>query len=109
RRCPEEQQTMNDQPASRTENLTAFVNAASGVIVVVVALCALGVMTSYMVSAVNSDDAKLALGSAALGVIGTIIGAYFGIKVASDTSKNAQQQTNAANQKDQALKDALNS
>ena len=45
-------------------------------IVVVAGLTALGVMTSSMVSAVNSDDAKLAIGSTALGVIGTVIGAY---------------------------------
>jgi hypothetical protein len=79
---------------AKSKLLTAMVNAGSGVLVVIVALIVLTLMTSYLVSAVNSDDAKLAISTTALGVIGTIIGAFFGVKSATDSRKDAQQQSN---------------
>jgi hypothetical protein len=90
---------MVSETSGQQENLGAIL----GVIVVCIALVALGVMTSYMVSAVGSDDAKLAIGTTALGVIGTVIGAFFGVKVASDSNKNAQAQTQDATKKLVAL------
>jgi hypothetical protein len=60
------------------------------VTVVIVALVALGFMTSYIVSGVGSDDAKPAIATTSLGVTSAIVGAFFGVKAASDSSKSAQ-------------------
>ena len=72
----------------------AAINAAAGVIVVIVGLITLSPMTGYLVSSVNSDDAKLAIATTALGVIGTVIGAFFGVKAATDSRKDTQEALN---------------
>jgi hypothetical protein len=72
----------------------------------------------YLVSAVESDDAKLAIATTALGVIGGVTGAFFGIKSATDSRRDAQdnaEQTqqklnrviNATDKHDEAVKEAL--
>jgi len=71
----------------------AAINAMAGVIVVVVALIVLSSMTAYLVSAVNGDEAKLAIATTALGVIGAVTGAFFGVKSATDSRRDAQNQT----------------
>jgi hypothetical protein len=91
----------------KAQVLADLVTSASGVIVVVVALTALGFMTSYIVSALDSQDAKLAVATTALGVIGAIVGAFFGVKVAGDSSKSAQEQTQATTDKLVATTDKL--
>jgi hypothetical protein len=96
----------------------AAINALSGVAVVITALIVLSIMTGYLVSAVNSDDAKLAIATTALGVIGAVTGAFFGIKSATDSRRDAQdnaEQTqqklnrviNATDKHDEAVKEAL--
>jgi hypothetical protein len=49
----------------REELFGAAINAAAGVIVVIVGLITLSSMTGYLVSSVNSDDAKLAIATTA--------------------------------------------
>ena len=68
----------------------------SGVAVVITALIVLSLMTGYLVSAVNSDDAKLAIATTALGVIGTVTGAFFGVKVANDSRAESAEATKEA-------------
>jgi len=87
----------------KAQVLADLVTSASSVIVVVVALTALGFMTSYIVSALDSQDAKLAVATTALGVIGAIVGAFFGVKVAGDSSKSAQEQTTLKSQQAEEL------
>jgi hypothetical protein len=47
-------------------------------------------MTVTVVQSVNGDDAKASIGAAAVGVIGTIVGAFFGVKASSDARKTAE-------------------
>ena len=70
-----------------------------GVIVVITALIVLSIMTGYLVSAVNKDDAKLAIATTALGVIGTVVGSFFGIKSATDSRRDAQSNAEATQDK----------
>ena len=72
----------------------AAINAAAGVIVVVVGLITLSTMTGYLVSSVSKDDTKLAIATTALGVIGTVIGAFFGVKAANDSRQGSQEALN---------------
>jgi uncharacterized membrane protein YeaQ/YmgE (transglycosylase-associated protein family) len=85
---------------------SAAVTSGAGVVVVCVALIVLSTMTGYLVSAVDKDDAKLAIATTALGVIGTVVGSFFGIKAANDSRKeateatqNARSEVDLANQK----------
>lgn len=55
---------------------------------------------------VSKDDAKLAIATTALGVIGTVVAAFFGVKAASDSRKaatdameTARREADSANQR----------
>ena len=82
----------NNDEGAADKLWTAMVNAGAGVVVVLVALIVLAIMTSYLVSAVTSDDAKLAIATTALGVISAVIAAFFGVKSATDSRKDTQEQ-----------------
>jgi hypothetical protein len=58
--------------------------------VVVAALAAVVVITSITLATVSEEASKVAIATAAIGVIGTIVGAFFGIKIASDTRKASE-------------------
>ena len=79
----------NNDKGNADKLWTAVVNAGAGVVVVLVALIVLAIMTSYLVSAVKSDDAKLAIATTALGVISAVIAAFFGVKSATAASRAA--------------------
>jgi uncharacterized protein YacL len=57
------------------------------VIVVLAALVVLCLVTIVGLALVDSSSDRLALMTAALGVIGTVVGAFFGIKVTDDARR----------------------
>lgn len=57
------------------------------VIVVLAALAVLCLVTIVGLALVDSSSDRLALLTAALGVIGTVVGAFFGIKVTDDSRR----------------------
>jgi hypothetical protein len=57
------------------------------VIVVLAALAVLCLVTIVGLAVVDSSSDRLAVLTAALGVIGTVVGAFFGIKVTDDSRR----------------------
>jgi hypothetical protein len=96
----------NDGP-SRWTALLAGPNSLAGVIVVVLALAALAFMTSYLVSAVSADESKVSIASAALAVIGTIVGAFFGVRASSEARQSAEDARKGADIKVEELSRAV--
>jgi hypothetical protein len=80
-------------PAAKDRLIDNIVNASANVVVVLVALIVLAVMSAFLVKEVGGDDAKLAIGTTALGVISAIVGAFFGVKSATESREDAQKQT----------------
>ena len=78
------------RPVDYEGSKTAAVNALAGFLVVVAALAAVVVITSITLATVSEEASKVAIATAAIGVIGTIVGAFFGIKIASDTRKSSE-------------------
>jgi type VI protein secretion system component VasK len=78
------------RPVDYEGSKTAAVNALAGFLVVVAALAAVVVICSITLATVSEEASKVAIATAAIGVIGTIVGAFFGIKIASDTRKASE-------------------
>lgn len=82
---------MNNDGNGRTSLTVAAIDELAGVIVVVVALIGLVVMTVILVTAAGTDNnTRASIGAAAVGVIGTIVGAFFGVKSSTDARKTAE-------------------
>jgi threonine/homoserine/homoserine lactone efflux protein len=79
------------RPVDYEGSKTAAVNALAGFLVVVAALVAVVLISTITLASVNEEASKVAIATAAIGVIGTIVGAFFGIKIASDTRKSSEE------------------
>jgi hypothetical protein len=79
------------------------INDLAGVIVVVLSMAALTYVTVSLVDAVGQDESKVSIGSAALAVIGTIVGAFFGVRASSDARQNAEDARKASDIKVEEL------
>jgi hypothetical protein len=68
--------------------------AAGGLIAVSAGLLTLLVIATLALVFVRNETAQVAtIASAAFGVVGTVVGAYFGVKAGTDQSEKAQNQT----------------
>jgi hypothetical protein len=94
---------VNNGTGSGSTSVVTAANALAGVIVVVVALAALAFMTAYLVSAVSADESKVSIASAALAVIGTVVGAFFGVHASSDARRSAEDARTASDIKVEEL------
>ena len=79
------------RPADYEGSKTAAVNALAGFLVVVAALAAVVGISAITLASVSAEASKVAIATSAIGVIGTIVGAFFGIKIASDTRKSSEE------------------
>ena len=70
---------------------------SAGAVVVITALIILAAMTAFLVQEVNTNDAKVAISTTALGVLTAIVGAFFGVKAAAESSARAQDDTSRTN------------
>ena len=83
----------DQQPAGKAEALKTI----AGLLAVVIGLAALAVIACLGMGFVKTDNPSVvSIASGAFGVIGTIVGAYFGVKVGTDNTKNALQGTQQA-------------
>ena len=91
--------TGGQRPATtRTEeSWSDKVKAIGGLVAVAVGVTAVGVIA--VIALIKDSDTSATIASAAAGVIATIVGAYFGVKVGTDQSRNAME-----NQKEEAAK-----
>jgi hypothetical protein len=93
----------NNEAGSRSASRVTAINALAGVIVVVVALAALAIMTAYLVSEVGDDQSKVSIGSAAVAVVGTVVGAFFGVHASSEARQSAEDARRASDIKVEEL------
>lgn len=91
------------QTAGGSTSVVTAINDLAGVIVIVVTTAALTFMTVYLVNAVGTDESKVSIGSAALAVIGTIVGAFFGVHASSDARQSAEDARKASDIKVEEL------
>lgn len=81
--------------------------AIAGLLAVVVGLAALTAIALVAIGVVSSDSSSVvSIASASFGVIGTIVGAYFGAKIGGDNTQKAIDNTSKAidGMKDEAAK-----
>jgi hypothetical protein len=78
------------RPVDYEGSKTAAVNALAGFLVVVAALGSVVVINLITLASVDEEASKVSIATASIGVIGTIVGAFFGIKIASDTRKASE-------------------
>jgi uncharacterized protein YacL len=75
-------------PTTRTEeNWSDKVKAIGGLVAVAVGVCVVGVIA--VIALIKDSDTAATIASSAGGVIATVVGAYFGVKVGSDQSRTA--------------------
>jgi hypothetical protein len=67
-------------------------HAAVGAGVVLAALVVLLILAGTALIVVGDDSNQLAVATAAFGVLGTLVGAYFGIKVSDEARRETQRQ-----------------
>jgi hypothetical protein len=70
------------------ESLAERIKLIGGLVAVAIGVLAVAVIALYAISQNDEDAGTIA--SAAGGVIASIVGAYFGVKIGSDQTKNAQ-------------------
>jgi len=87
--------------------LGTLAGSAGGVIVVIIGLGTLGTIATASLGTVP-DGEKATVAAAAFSVLGTIIGAYFGVRVGSLGKKEADEQRNLATAKVERLAAELN-
>ncbi len=76
------------QTDNKSENLAERIKLIGGLVAVAIGVLAVAVIALYAISQNDEDAGTIA--SAAGGVIASIVGAYFGVKIGSDQTKNAQ-------------------
>jgi hypothetical protein len=81
----------------REETWSEKVKTIGGLIAVAVGVSVVGVIA--VIALIKDSDTAATIASAASGVIATIVGAYFGVKVGTDQSRNAME-----SQKEEAAK-----
>jgi hypothetical protein len=69
------------------ENWSDKVKAIGGLVAVAVGVCVVGVIA--VIALIKDSDTAATIASSAGGVIATVVGAYFGVKVGSDQSRTA--------------------
>ncbi len=85
------------KPASSNDSWSDRVKAIGGLVAVGAGVLAVGVIA--IVALIEGTEISATIASAASGVIATIVGAYFGVKVGTDQGKTAME-----NQKVEAAK-----
>ncbi|HWO82949.1 MAG TPA: hypothetical protein VNM38_04065 [Solirubrobacterales bacterium] len=75
-------------PQEKDRTLTERVKAAAGLTAVAIGVIVVGIIALAAISKNTQTAATIA--SAAGGVIATIVGAFFGVKIGSEQSKKAQ-------------------
>jgi hypothetical protein len=84
----------------------ASVKAVGGLIAVVLAILAItgiAVVTELLIKASGGTGGFAAVAASAFGVIATVAGAYFGVKVGSDQAKASAQEASRAHARAAAL------
>jgi hypothetical protein len=82
---------MPPENGKREEENSSFaerVKLIGGLVAVGIGVLAVAVIALYAIS--QNDDEAGTIASAAAGVIASIVGAYFGVKIGSDQTKKAQ-------------------
>jgi type VI protein secretion system component VasK len=92
------------RPVDYEGSKTSAINALAGLLVVVVALAAVVVINVITLASVDEEASKVSIATASVGVIGTIVGAFFGIKIASDTRKSSEEGRQRAEEQREAEK-----
>jgi threonine/homoserine/homoserine lactone efflux protein len=92
------------RPVDYEGSKTAAINALAGLLVVVGALVAVVVINVITLASVDEEASKVSIATASVGVIGTIVGAFFGIKIASDTRKSSEEGRQRAEEQREAEK-----
>jgi hypothetical protein len=77
-------------PVDYEGSRTSALNSLAGLLVVVTALAAVVLINVIAFASVSEDESKVSIASASIGVIGTIVGAFFGIRIASETRKSSE-------------------
>lgn len=75
---------------SQSQVIVSVVDELAAVIVVVVALIGLFAITVLFIIFLRDDNARASFGTSAVGVVGTVVGAFFGVKASSDAWKTAE-------------------
>jgi uncharacterized protein YacL len=76
------------KPTTGTEeSWSDKVKTIGGLVAVAVGVCVVGVIA--VIALIKDSDTSATIASSAAGVIATIVGAYFGVKVGSDQSRTA--------------------
>jgi uncharacterized protein YacL len=83
-----------EKPKVAEDSWSEKIKTIGGLVAVVVGVLAVLVIAIVAMAGDSSSSATIA--SSAAGVIATIVGAYFGVKVGSDQTKNAMKQTDKA-------------
>lgn len=78
-------------PGNAPDRWSVYV-AAVGAGVVLAALVVLLILAGIALIVVGDDSNQLAVATAAFGVLGTLVGAYFGIKVSDEARRQTQRQ-----------------
>jgi hypothetical protein len=76
------------QTDDKSESFAERIKLIGGLVAVAIGVLAVAVIALYAISQNDEDAGTIA--SAAGGVIASIVGAYFGVKIGSDQTKNAQ-------------------
>lgn len=84
---------MNDQDKNQKESLPERLKVIGGLIAVGIGVIA--VMVIAIVAIVEGTSTSSTIASAAGGVIASIVGAFFGVKIGSDQAKTANQSKDA--------------
>lgn len=85
------------ESAPATEGFTEKVKTIGGLVAVALGLLVVGVIA--VIALIKDTSTASTIASSAIGVVATIVGAYFGVKVGTDQSKTAMD-----NQKAEAAK-----
>jgi hypothetical protein len=72
----------------KSENLAERIKLIGGLVAVSIGVVSVAIIALYAISQNNEDAGTIA--SAAGGVIASIVGAYFGVKIGSDQTQKAQ-------------------
>jgi hypothetical protein len=89
-KAPEKEKAKEPAKRDKADSL----KAAGGLIAVSAGLLTLLVIATLALVFVRNETAQVAtIASAAFGVVGTVVGAYFGVKAGTDQSEKAQNQT----------------
>jgi hypothetical protein len=95
--------TTGGKPEGRAEALKLI----GGLVAVAIGVAALAVIACIGMGFVKTDNPSVvSIATGSFGVIGTIVGAYFGVKIGTDNTKNALDATKEAvdSMKDESAK-----